>query len=116
MKTTRTEKVVHLENRSGHIYFRPTEKPNRTGDYDITITTKHYKVLVSGTVTRARGKALYKLCRDSDKPYMDLFTGTDTSLIMKEAYRYEALENKIQMLKQECRKDNNYYDGFDYRD
>ena len=49
MKTT-NKQVVHLENRSGHIYFRPTEKPDRTGDYDITITTKHYKVLVSGTV------------------------------------------------------------------
>lgn len=115
MKTTRTEKVVHLENRSGHIYFRPTEKPNRIGDYDITITTKYNKVLISGTVTRARGKALYKLCRDSDKAYMDIFTDTDTDLIMKESYRYEALEHKIQMLKQECRKDNNYYDGFDYR-
>ena len=111
MKTT-NKQVVHLENRSGHIYFRPTEKPDRTGDYDITITTKQYKVLVSGTVTRARGKALYQLCKESEKPYMDIFTGTDTALIMKEAAKTEATESQIPMHKQECKQDVDCYDGF----
>jgi SpoVK/Ycf46/Vps4 family AAA+-type ATPase len=110
MKTT-NKQVVHLENRSGHIYFRPTTKPDRTGDYDITITTKHYKVLVSGTVTRSRGKALYQLCKDSEKPYMDLFTGTDTALIMKEAAETEVTESQTPMYKQECKQEVDCYDG-----
>lgn len=112
MKTAKTEKVVHLENRSGHIYFRPTKEPNRTGDYDITITTKDYKVLTTGPITRARGKTLYKLCKDSDKAYMDLFTGTDTDLIIKEAAETEVTESQTPMHKQECKQEVNCYDGF----
>ena len=111
MKPVKTEKVVHLENNSGHIYFRPTEKPNRTGDYDITITTKGYKVLVTGTVTRTRGKALYNLCKNSDKAYMDIFTDTDSALVIKEVSETEITENQTPMYKQECRQETGYYDG-----
>lgn len=112
MKTIRTEKVVHLENKSGHIFFRPTVEPDRAGDYDITITTKQYRVLASGTIARARGKALYQLCKDSEKPYMDLITDTDSDLVIKEVSETEITESQTPMYKQECKQEANNYDGF----
>lgn len=113
MKTTRTEKVVHFENKSGHIYFRPTTKDFRIGDYDITILHKNGDQAAYGTIDRDLGKELYKLCKETNKSYTNCFYQVmgEMSTLLQEPEEKDYNQPRPSM-KQERNTQNNYYDGF----